>query len=129
MNRADGDDNESEFVRVMDDDNVSSGSYVNRIGSEYSKAGTQPNSTHNGAMIQQQKFLNSTTNQGALNSNFNGQDGIRMSGQLSEFNRGKEFSEYENSFPQDKAGLTGMMPDEGRGSSYYQGGVENLRVE
>ena len=52
-----------------------------------------------------------------------------MSGQLSEFNRGKEFSEYENSFPQDKAGLTSMMPDEGRGSSYYQGGVENLRVE
>ena len=40
MNRVDGDDNESEFVRVMDDDNISSGSYVNRIGSEYSKAGT-----------------------------------------------------------------------------------------
>ena len=51
INRVRGDDDESEFVRVVEDDNMSSGSYMNRMGSEYSKAGSQQNSTKNGAMI------------------------------------------------------------------------------
>ena len=53
---------------------------------------------------------------------------MRLSGQASEFNRGGDQTEYENSYPQNK-GLQGMLPEDGRGSSYYQRGDDQTRPD